>query len=385
MQFHDPHKKNSTIIVQVMCAIVFWLFSLAWLYWFQVDSIVVAQHVMSDGQTHYNPTIGALLITSVLQLVQLVVGRLVNLYKRTHALTYVPSMLALIALGNINPDIDKGYQWGGTLWLIIGVLVVWAVVVRIARHALPFDTSKDGAGLFSQRVWVNMLTMAGAMLVVVASSNSNAVFHYRTHVEASIVRGDYEEALRTGRQSVESDESLTMLRAYALSKQGLLAERLFEYPVVGTSQSLLPFWGSKARAYLIPRDTFYHYLGARPIAIKSADRYLYLLAKDSLATGAVADYRLCALLIDRQLDRFAQLLPHYYDVEGTLPRHYREALILYRHHRSNPVVTYTDAVTEEDWNNFQELERRYPNKAERKHQVAERYQGSYWYYYFYEN
>lgn len=385
MQFHDPHKKNSTIIVQVMCAIVFWLFSLAWLYWFQADLLTVGQYVLSDGHTHYDRTIGALLITSALCLMQLVVARLTKLYHRTHALTYVPSMLVLLLIGNINPDIDKGYDVWGRLWLVIGVLVVWLFVCQIARQALPMDSSRDSSGVFSRRVWINMLIMTCMMLFVAAGSNSNAVFHYRTHVEASIIRGDYEEALRTGNRSLESDESLTMLRAYALSKQGQLAERLFEYPLVGSSVTLLPRWNREAKTYLLPQDTIYRHLGARPIAIKTMSRYFDLLEKDSLATRAVADYRLCALLIDRQLDRFAQMLPHYYSVDESLPKHYREALILYRHHRADPVITYSHAVTEEDWNNFQELERRYPDKSERKSKVADRYQGSYWYYYYYEN
>jgi hypothetical protein len=40
-------------------------------------------------------------------------------------------------------------------------------------------------------------------------------------------------------------------------------------------------------------------------------------------------------------------------------------------------------VADEDWKNLQELEQAYPDKAERKGKVAERYKGSYWYYYFY--
>ena len=50
MQFYDPHKKNSTITTQVMCAIVFWLFSLAWLFWFQNDEHnMFALHNYEDG------------------------------------------------------------------------------------------------------------------------------------------------------------------------------------------------------------------------------------------------------------------------------------------------------------------------------------------------
>ena len=67
-----------------------------------------------------------------------------------------------------------------------------------------------------------------------------------------------------------------------------------------------------------------------------------------------------------------------------MPKHYREALVLYTHSTSHPVVVYHHAVTEEDWRNLQELESQYPLESERKGRVEEQYRGTYWYYYEYE-
>ena len=50
--------------MRVMCAILFLCFSFLYLYEYQADVLAVAQHVLSDGQTHYNRTIGAVLITA---------------------------------------------------------------------------------------------------------------------------------------------------------------------------------------------------------------------------------------------------------------------------------------------------------------------------------
>lgn len=384
MQYHNSYKKNSTITTKVMCAIVFWLFSLAWLFWFQADLLTIAQHVLSKGQTHYDRTVGALLITFVLYLVQIVVHGVVKLNKRSHALTYLPSMLLLAMISDINPVVLTTASFWKWLWLVPVVLVLWGVFIMIAKQTLPFDSSKERTGLFSRRLWVNMLFMIGMIVLVVTLSNTNAVYHYRAHIEVSICKGDYAEALRTGNRSLESDESLTMLRAYALSHEGLLGERLFEYPVVGTSKTLLPMWNHQSAAYLIPVDSFYHHFGARPVAIASASRYFELLERDSLARQSVADYRLCGLLVDKRIDEFARELPHYYAIDETLPKHYREAATLYMHLRSNPVLIFSHEVSAEDWKNFQELERTHANKAERKQKVAERYQHSYWYYYFYK-
>ena len=384
MYSNQAHRKNSTITTQVMCAIIFSLFSFVWLFWNQADLLAVEQHVFSKGQTHYNQTIGALLITGILMAVQQVVLRFVKLHNRSHALTYLPSMLLLALLGDFSVDENSSYQYGTWFWFIPIVLLVWGIMVWIARQTLPFDSDKEQTWPFSRRVWMNMLIMTGMMIGVAGLSNTNAVFHFRTHAEAAIMNENYEEALRTGWRSHETDESLTMLRAYALSKKGQLAEHLFEYPLVGRGKDLLPLWDSRSKALLMPVDSFYTYFGARPIGISSMIHYFELLKKDSLAKAPVADYHLCALLMDKKLDEFARYLPHYYSVEENLPKHYREAATLYTHLRSKPLFVYKNPVMEEDWHNFQELTRRYPDKMERKVMVADRYSTSYWYYYFYE-
>ena len=97
----------------------------------------------------------------------------------------------------------------------------------------------------------------------------------------------------------------------------------------------------------------------------------------------LADYLLCGDLIDKDLDRFAKDIQDYYTVNDSLPKHYREALILYSRLRSKPVVVYHH-VMDEDYDNLQELEKGYPNQTERKGKVEEHYRGTYWYYYWYE-
>ena len=380
-----PRKgKNSTATVQVACAIVFCLFSFSWLYWFQADVLAVAQHVLSNGQTHYDRTIGALLTTLVLQLLQLFVNVFAKLYRRTHALTYLPSMLVLAVISDVNTDIDQHFSLGDWYWVVPLVLLVWGCMVWLARQMLPFQTDKQPTGVFSRRAWGNMLILTAMMLAVAAISNTNAVFHFRCHLEKAIQQNDIGEALLTGRQSEETDASLTMLRAYALSLKGAMGEHLFEYPVAGKGSDLIPMQGSQSRLLLIVPDSLFRHLGAIPRGKMTADVYYQLLERDTLATSAVADYRLCGMLIDKDINRFAHTLPQYYAVNDSLPKHYKEALTLYTHQRSNPVLVYHNPVTDEDWNDFQKLEKQYPLSSERKDKVRERYATSYWYYYFYQ-
>ena len=344
MNYNHPNKNSSTVVIRLMCAIVFLTFSFVWLYCFQADVLAAAQHVLSKGLTSYKPLVGALLITLVLQVLQLIVYALTRLRKRSHALTYLPSMLALAMITNINSNVESGYALGAW-WVVLLIIVVWVLLVLAARALQAVEPDAEPKGFFSRPMWINMLTMALLIIVVVAISNSNAVFHYRMRAESRLMSGDYEGALQMGDKSLESDADLQMIRMYALSRTGELGERLFAYPVSAHSEAMLPVEG-KSKFVMYPTDSLYKFLGARPKGEMTTDRYLELMQRrDSLDDRHIADYQLCGLLLDKRIDDFVRLLRRYYTEGDTLvidrlPKHYREAMTLYTHLRSKPVVVY---------------------------------------------
>ena len=141
----------------------------------------------------------------------------------------------------------------------------------------------------------------------------------------------------------------------------------------------------KTKMLLCPTDSLYKFLGARPAENMEPQRYLAMLQRrDSVNNQAIADYLLCGYLIDKQIDRFAQEVSLYYPLDAHLPKHYREALTLYSHSRSNPIVTYQVPVVEEDYANYQELKKQNQDPMEQKTRVSEEYRGTYWYYYEYQ-
>ena len=187
-----------------------------------------------------------------------------------------------------------------------------------------------------------------------------------------------------GKKSLESDADLLMLRMYALARCNELGEHLFEYPITGNSSDILPT-NDKTKMLLCPTDSLYRFMGARPAEKMEPERYLAMLQRrDSVNNKAIADYLLCGYLIDKQLDRFAQAVSDYYTLDAQLPKHYREALTLYMHSRSNPSVHFKVPVTEEDYANYQELKQQYQDSLERKTRVSEEYRGTYWYFFEYE-
>ena len=383
MNYNRPNKNNSTKGVRLMCAIVFVIFSFGWLFFFQADVLTMAQHVLSGGLTHYNRFVGAVLITFGLQLLQWLVYFLTGLNRRAYAYTYGPSMLLLGLLTDVTQKGEGDISCASSWWLALILLVVWLGIVYLARLLQQVEDADD-AGLFSSTMWHNVLTLVLLMMCTAWIGNTNAVFHYRMKAEHCLMEGDAAGALTTGRKSLESDENLLMLRMYALAQQGQLGERLFEYPISGNSSQMLPT-DSLSRLMMYPADSLYKFIGARPVGRIAPMRYLQLVErKDTVYHQPVSDYQLCGYLIDRELDTFAKEIKRYYTINDSLPKHYREALTLYTHLRSRPVVVYHNSVMDEDYDNLTQLERQYADKTERKVKVEEHYRGTYWYYYKYD-
>ena len=113
-------------------------------------------------------------------------------------------------------------------------------------------------------------------------------------------------------------------------------------------------------------------------------RYLDYLLRHRLGKKPFADYFLSSLLLDKELDKFVYYIMKFYNVRGLLPTHYREALLLYTHLRTNPVIIFHSTLMEADFQDFQDLENKYGNKTERKNMLRDMYGNTYSYDYFYQ-
>ena len=190
-----------------------------------------------------------------------------------------------------------------------------------------------------RQLWQTLFIVVILMFIIGVATDGTDVSNYQHRMERYMADGDYEKALEVGEESDATDAQLTQLRIEALRKTHQLGDRLFAYPVVGNNKGMNNLKG---------------------------------------------DDELCAYLINRQLDKFAEALPRYYAINDSLPRHYQEALTLYNHKRSNPQVVFHNAVMETDYKDLHELEQKYTDKRERKLNVMRHYRGTYWYYFDYQ-
>ena len=313
---------------------------------------------------------------------------------------------------------------------------------------------------------VSYMLFAVLMLLTVFIGNSDKIFHCRLKIERELLANRPLDALQEGKKMAEADSSLTSLRIFALSKAGLLGEKLFEYPIVGKSDVLFP--NQRAVRWIILPDSLLlqHLFGLNPSALtekqeetetnqpvdnsneelpegsrsiagqnkqltdgnrsfatknkqlqnsprtvnkekqtlpessrlfdkenqrridfnRSITEKNELFSDFALRTRrkAACDYLLTACLLDKNLNQFALIVRKLYADIRSLPKHYREALILYTHLRSNPVIIYKDDVLDADFKDFQELDKKFSDKNMQRNAVQQVYGNTYWYYYFFQ-
>lgn len=380
--YNSSYKNDSAITNKVVCAIVFILLSFFWLYWFQADLLYINQYILSGRKTHYNTFLGAAIITGILFIIQYFINKLFRFGKYTYALSYFPSVLLLAIFSDVHPEKLQFFNYRNWLIIIPILSILWGGVIWFSKQLSLLD-HRNKTEKTPRQLWINLMELNCMMLFVAIFGNTNAITHYLAHIETSIASDNLDEALRTGSRSQDSDKNLTMLRAFALSQRGELGDKLFEYPVYGTGEDLLPIGQKSNIPLLISSRKIFRHLGAQPIAFNSSYRYLNALENDSIGTEAVKNYILTGLLIDRKLDDFAAHLSRYGDITDDLPVHYREALVLYTHLRANPILEYHNPVMDEDWDNFLKMKNTSLSYNAMKGLINEHYGNSYWYYYIF--
>ena len=366
--------------VRTLCAILFCLFSLFYLYFYQADIMALTQHVFSDGQTHYHRVVGTVIVTFTLMLVQFGVGRFFKRQNLIYALSYFPSAMLLAALTGIskeNGTFTFG-SWGVVLPAVLAVFACLLFWIRKFSYDTRFMYHYSGLILTLSNIAVLLLVFLG----VISMGNNSSVLHVQLKAERLIGEGQYDEALETIANSGRQDSCLTMLTVYALSRSNSLGDKLFSYRLEGGTRAMTPD-GRTTAFVMYPESQFYNYVGSWVKQRMPADRYLDYLLRHNLGKKPFADYYLSSLLLDKNLDKFVTYILKFYDVKGLLPTHYREALLLYTHLRANPRIIFSSTIMEADFQDFQDLKRKYSNRTECMNKLRDVYGTTYWYYYFY--
>lgn len=334
------------------CAILFLAYTFVYLYLYEADMLVVEQNAASGGQTHYEPLIGAVLLTLTLYGVQLLAATVTRLRGVFHAITYFPSILILTLLTDSPseaPAVGLSFSW---LLPFVVLMAVWGFVAILARRYQKLELPVRHAGLLlTQLTTINVLTLTTLLLIPSLFGNHDKLFHQRVHQEYLIAHGRYAEALTLGRQ-LPQDSHQTMVNAYCLLKDSVLPDSLFTELLPAGMKSLLP--SSQNGHFLLLADSTVY---------KTAGRHRDLL--------------LCQRLMRRQLPQFAKRLNEWYQRRTLLPTHYREAISLCRQQHPELVSEFPTEPMDTTLLDFQRL--RKEGKAD---SLRLRYAKTYWYYHY---
>lgn len=373
--------KDSTATVRVVCAIVFVIFVITYVFSFQGDLLTMIQNVWANGQTHYHRGVGVAIITLILSLVAFIVSLLVHLPQRTFSLIFFPSFLFLGLLTAVHVDGNSVETSLG--WLIATplLLVLYVFVIRQINNYQPFLLPLRSTSFLSHPWWTNILLLVCMMSLTYMMGNTDRTLHTRLKVERLCKEKQWDKALMVGFPQYDNDSSLTMLRALALANKGEMGDKLFNYEITGGSSSLTPRPDCSATFMLGSDVSVWKTIGVVP-RDKSVSIYTFL--KKEMRRGTLnpvaKDYLLCAYLMDYRLKDFAKALPKYYHINDSLPVHYAEAYVMYCE-KYNVADTLIGQTIKADYADFLTTMRSEKDHVLRNAAIRSAYFGTYWYYY----
>ena len=131
MRYASPITRTAVQAITVVCAVVFVIFSIIYLHFYQAEFLGLEQEVLSRGQTVYYPQWGTPLITLLLLGLGLLIRALVSFPIRVQALAWFPSAYLLGVLTCMRFQVGTNeishIPWG---WIVVmAVFYVLALIL----------------------------------------------------------------------------------------------------------------------------------------------------------------------------------------------------------------------------------------------------------------
>lgn len=406
-KYSSPRTRLAYRLVTHACSFLFACFSFCYLYFYQPGYLAQFQYHFSHGETTYQPLVGAVLVTLPLLLLGSFLHRALRWPLRLSAVAWFPSAFLLAAVTSVRFPELPGYGTGTPL---LALLLWLAFFLAVAFLCLLHPDASGERGECTSYLSSNLLVLSLLFFMVGSLGYSSVSGHRELRVGRLLHEGKYAQAASCFTDTATLTPRFFALRAAALACQGQLGEHLFEYPIPTGVERLLPAPSDSLFVYdALP--ALYRRMRAVP---RHADHYCErdflgkALLADSLPRPLVLDYLLCSHLLRGDLRAFAQLLPLRPDtLPATLPRHYREALVLYRHSgataaslasrdaRPVPVsqpqgvmpvgqgcLSQTDEEAEANFRHYQRLRTEARAGRQEAADSLATYSGTYWQYFF---
>lgn len=370
-------------VVVALSATLFAVFSFLFVAKFQTPLLELLYERVATGKLEYNAYVVGASISIFLTLFALWINRYTGFKREWTALSYLPSSILLAFITDIDRSIYIG-EYNYQKWIIVALIGVFAYASfsYVLRRVL-FAKIKNVAMSANRIVWRNLEIFVVLFCLVGFLSNGEENFKREALVESYYRKGNVKKALEVGYLSNTVSQTLATQRAYILAKEGLLGEKLFEYPQPYSSDVLFP--EDVQVSPLVP-DSVFSLIGVNPIPGEKMLETLKRAVESDSSTSAARDYYLSAMLLDRRLVEFAGTVASLYpDVKiSDMPKHYQEALVLYSN-IDGSVVDSDNNGMQKYFDAFKALEKQYDDPFVRANYMRRNFGRTYWWYYLYGN
>ena len=376
-----PYKKTARTMI-VVCGFLFSIFSFVYLYVFQRDVLEALHFSLAHGKTQFAPFASAAVLTLVLVLLRWGVNSLLGLKGNVRALAYLPSFLILCALTDIGRNVYvPGYHthWVWVLPVAILVFVGGGYWLRsLLRNWL--DEEGDRMNLVVSNLFI-MLVMC---LATILAGNTNRSFHYELEVERRMRNQEYDKALEVGKHSLEAGRTLTVLRAFAMAHEGIMGDKLFQYPQYYRSEGLF-LTANSVPGLRFVNDSVYNFLGGKPYYGENTMDFLRTLCYGGKGRYVALDYYMSGLLLDKHLDEFVKAVNDFYEEEDSLPRYYQEAMTLYQAQHADSAFAFRDSLTVKRFEGYRVRQKELGSSVGASNYMRREFGDTYWWYFDYQN
>ena len=320
--------KTAARFINIVCGVLFIVFSTVYLIYFQNDLIEAVHCSISKGNKDFNIIPAAIIIITILLIMRWGLNLLMKLRGNLSALAYLPSFLGLVTMTAFGRDLYtdcNSYIW----WWLMPLLTVAFVIVVVAIRKAMRIKGQTAVELTNGLIW-NITLMLIMSIGTVCLGNTDRYMHNELRMENLIAKDNNAEALKVAGKSLKATRTMTALRMLAMTKEEDTGEMLFKFPQYYKENGLF-FDDDPTKTLRYTNDSIYSFLGERPMTGERKMDYLKRLAyRGDTCYYNARLYYMAGLMLEKDIDGYAKALKDF-DIKGdSLKRYFKEAALMYK-------------------------------------------------------
>lgn len=379
MKSHNEKKMQRRI--SLICSVFFVAYSFTFIAIHQAPLLEMFYDKVATGKLIYNRYVSATVITAILAILALRIQKTAKFQREWVALSFLPSSMILAFITDIDRQLLSGSKTYTTWIIIFAITILLLILASYILRRVLVEKIRNYKTDEKRIVCSNILILAILFCITGTLSgndenlrNEASAYHHYKH-------GNLDAALSVAKKSLTASHELTAARTFYMAQQGCLGERLFTYPQYYGAEGLLP---ANQAITVLQADTIICSIETMRNSNEKALDYLRRAAEKDSTTTIAVEYLLCALLLEKKIKEFADILPKYYNTKNeNLPRHYKEALTLYSDINNDFPLPFKDEKMESEYAAMKKMESEINQRHIRNNHIRRNFGKTYWWYYNY--